>query len=103
MPTDFGRRLPVDTRMVREIQSSARMSAENPNLMNEWGGVGAYTYWAKQPLADRLVFFATRAGYDTPQAIADVTDLKTTEVNRSIGKLTAQGFITVGEVSPTEM
>lgn len=90
----------VDSRMLREIQSDSRMASENPNMMAEWGGPGAYQYWVKQPVADRLTYFAVQQGYSDPKAIADVTDLKLADVNRSIGKLTEQGFLAVGEVTP---
>ena len=100
MVADFGRRLPIDSKMVQEIQSDPQMSQEQgTGFMSDWGSPGAYQYWSRQPLSDRMVFYATQAGYNTPQAIADVTSLKIKDVNKSIGKLTEQGFLAVGEVT----
>lgn len=94
MRDDFGRRLPMDTRMIREISTSTSMNAENgANLCRDWGGGADYVYWARQPLAKRLTYFAIQEGYLTSDDIASVTGLKTSEVNKELTKLNAEGII----------
>ena len=100
MPDDYGRRMTMDSRMVREIERSSGMSAEQGSgWLSEWGGPVAYRYWAKQPVADRMTYFAIQEGYTAPEDIAAVTDLGVKDVNKSIRKLEKQGVITgVAEV-----
>lgn len=89
----------MDVRMVQEIASSPSMSADQgASWLQEWGGSSGYMFWAKQPLNNRLTYFAVQEGYNTPESISAVVDLPVSEVNRSLGKLQAQGLVDVGQV-----
>ena len=92
-PKDFGRRLSLDTRMISQILEKG----DQPSTwLSEWGGPSGYQFWAKQPLADRLTFFAVTEGFNTPQDIASAADLKVSDVRRSLSKLEKAGLIETG-------
>ncbi len=97
---DFGRRMSMDSRMVNEIRRSPAMMREQggSDWLSDWGGSGGYMYWAKQPVEDRMTFFAVQEGYSTQQDIADVTGLKTGDVSRSLTKLEKRGLVAPGVV-----
>ncbi len=99
MVKDFGRRLPMDTRMVSEISRSSKMSQEQGvGILSEWGGSDVYQFWAKQPVSHRLTYFAVQEGYTTAADIAAVTDLKKSEVTRALTALDEKGLVTLGVV-----
>ena len=100
MPKGFGRDLPMDTRIIRDIQRSPSMSAEQgPGWLNEWGGPSGYSFWAGQPVNDRVVYFAVTEGYSTQKDIRDATGLSSGEVLTSLTKLERKGLIETGQVA----
>ena len=100
MPTDFGKNLQMDTRMVDKVQRSAAMSQEQGSgFLADWGGPSAYKYLARQPMEDRMTYLAVQAGYTSVKDIADVTGLNTTAVYRSVGKLQASNMVPAGLVT----
>jgi len=100
MVRDFNRRLPMDTKIIRDIQRSPSMSAEQgPGWLNEWGGPSGYSFWAGQPVNDRVVYFAVTEGYGTQKDIRDATGLSSGEVSTSLTKLERKGLINVGQVA----
>ena len=100
MARDFNRRLPMDTKIIRDIQRSPSMSAEQgSSWLSEWGGPGGYSFWAKQPLSDRVVYFAVTEGYSTQKDIRDATGLSSGEVSTSLTKLERKGLIETGVVT----
>ncbi len=101
MPKDFGRRLPMDSRMVDEIRRSPAMMREQggSDWLSEWGGSSGYSYWARQPMEYRMTYFAVQEGYSTAQDIADVTGLRKSDVSKSLTRLENQGLVEPGVVS----
>lgn len=100
MPKDYGRNMRMDSRMVDEIQRSPQMMQEQGGSawLADWGGPGAYIYWSKQPLNERMTYFAVLEGYSTSQDIADVTGLAKADVTRALTKLSKQGLVETGVI-----
>jgi len=97
MPKDFGRRIPFDPRIAEEISRSPRMMKEQGgNFLGSWGGPSSYIYWARQPLADRMTYFALVEGYTNPSEIAAVTDLDVKKVEGALSRLEKKGLVGVG-------
>ena len=96
---DYGRRMSMDSRMVREISRSPEMSAEQGSeWLGDWGGPSGYQFWARQPVNQRLTYFAIQDGYTTARDIADVTDLKQADVSRALVALDKRGIVALGVV-----
>lgn len=100
MPTDFGRRGKLDTRMAREIQASPRMYAENrySSVFTEWGPWG-YAFWMKQPEWQRVVYFAVQEGHTTVPDIASAVGLPEGQALGTVKMLENRGLIPVGVVT----
>jgi len=99
MANQFGRRMSMDSRMVDEISRSPKMMADQGSgWLDSWGGTSGYQYWAKQPVSDRMTYFAVIEGYDTAKDIADVTGLRGVDVVRSLAKLGDAGLVDIGVV-----
>lgn len=95
---DYGRRLPMDTRMIREIADSPALSAENPHICSDWGGPEMYTYLAKQPQAIRMTYLAVQNGYSTVEDISAATDLPVKDVDKALSRLSTAGIVDPGVV-----
>ena len=101
MVRDFNRRLPMDTRVVRDIQRSPKMSAEQgPNWLSDFGGPQGYSYWAKQPMPERVTYFAVQEGATTQQQVVDWTGLRSGEVSSALSSLERKGLVEKGVMGP---
>lgn len=97
---DFGRDLPLDTRIVREIQRSPSMSAEQGSgWLSKWNGPQGYTMQARMTLPERVTYNAVEQGYGTEADISDATGLLRGEVSVALTKLQAMGLVEVGQVT----
>ena len=93
-------RIPVDPRIVQDIQTHRKMRDEQGStFMTKWGGPSEYSKLASMPAPDRLVLMAVKEGYATPATIADVTGLPVDTVNSRVSILKGQGLIEKDEVS----
>lgn len=100
MPRDFGRRLPMDSKVVDKIRRSPQMSAEQgSSFMSDWGGSSNYIAFAKKPVEQRVTYFAVQQGYSTVKDISDATGLSTGEVNSALTQLSRDGLVDVGVVT----
>ncbi len=99
MPKDFGRRLPVDTRIISDIQRSPQMRAEQgPSWLSEWGGPQGYKMQADMSESVRVTYNAVLEGYGTEPDIRDATGLSSGEVSSSLTTLQWRGLVEVGQV-----
>jgi len=99
MPSNFGRNLPMDPRMIREIQSNSRMYAEQGSgFMQEWGGPERYQQVAGLPETDRVVFYAIQEGYTDPSELEIVTGANSKEIALSLSRLERKGLIVMEPV-----
>lgn len=98
---DLGRRMSMDSRMVDKIRRSPQMLAEQggSEFLSEWGGPTGYSFWAKQPVAHRVTYFAVQEGLTTVKDIAGATGLKEKEVNDSLTALEGKGIVPKGLVT----
>lgn len=100
MREDFGKRLPVDTRIIEDIRRSPTMSAEQgPAFMPDWGGPSAYQEMARWPASQRMTWFAVQEGYTTETDIADATGLRVADVSKALTALHTKGLVVKGVVS----
>lgn len=99
MPEDFGRKIRMDPRMVRKIDRSPAMSAEQgPDWLAGWGGATRYQELAYSPQAERMTYLAYEAGYTTPSEIEVVTGLRPQEVSSALAILRGRGDINRAEM-----
>lgn len=97
---DFGRRLPMDLEMAREIAATPHLLAEQgPSFLQDWGGPRNYQMVARMPVDQRVVYYAVQDGYTTTPELADATGLSTAEVTKALGALAARGMVELGVVS----
>lgn len=99
MPENFGKRLPMDLRMVEEIRRSPANSAENVGMLEDWGGTVAYKEMARWPVEQRMAFFAVQEGYTTEADIAAATGLKTSDISRALTALQGKGVVQTGVIT----
>lgn len=95
------RRLPIDPKMVKEIQSSPRMYAEQGGgFLESWGGPGMYQVLSRLPVEERLVYASIIDGATTPSEIEVMTGLTPQEVNKGIEGLQKRRMIKIeGSIS----
>ena len=87
-------RLPVDPRVVKEIQGSPDMSAEQgAGFLGFAGGAANYQQFASLPYVDRLTYAAVLEGNTTADAISTVTDLKVEQVEGALTRLQDKGLV----------
>ena len=102
MPREgFGEILPVDPRMIEEIQSSRVMSGEQgPGWMQEWGGPEMYQEMSQAPVTARMVYYAALEGFTSPDQIEVATGLSKGEVSSGVSWLRRKGYVAAEEVIP---
>jgi predicted Rossmann fold nucleotide-binding protein DprA/Smf involved in DNA uptake len=96
MPNGYARyeRMPVDPRIVEDIQRSSSLSSEQGiGFMAEWGGSSQYKTFANLPRNNRYVYAAVLDGYSTPEEIEVVTGLSLKDVNMSLAELQGKGLV----------
>lgn len=99
MPYEYGRRLPVDTRIVRRIQEDPDMSSEQgPNFMASWGGPEMYRMMSRLPVTARVTYYAIHEGATTESDVANITGLTPTEVRSGLKRLADEGIVPEGTV-----
>ena len=96
MRQNFGRRLPLDPRIVERIMRSPELVGEQVNFMDAWGGPHMYRQLARMPTDQRMTYMAIREGITTPEAIAVATELRPEQVERALDVLERKGLITPG-------
>lgn len=97
---DYGKRLPVDLRIVRRVYEDPKMSAEQGSeFMSQWGGAPDYVYWARQPVNMRMTYFAIKDGWTDVRDIAAVTELSTRDVSTALTKLENSGVVEPGTIT----
>ena len=90
-------RLPMDPKLVREIQRSSEMVGEQGSgFMEDWGGPSMYRQMAKIPPVPRVVYYVIRGGTTEPSEIEIVTGLTSKEVSDAIVDLQRRGLVTYG-------
>jgi len=103
MPTDYGKRLPCDPRIVEKIQRSPQMMAEQGStFLTNWGGPGAYQMAANLPVKQRVTYYAVSEGLTTPEEISIAVDLSVEEVNSALSQLSKKGLVTIA-AEPMEL
>jgi len=100
MPIDYGRRLPLDPRMVQKIQRSPEMMAEQGDFLSDWGGPAMYQLLAELPTNQRMTYLAVYQGLTTSEEISIATDLPVGQVESALTSLGKRGLI---EITPTEL
>ncbi len=92
MLKDFGKRLPVSTRMTRIIMQNPRAMAEQgAGFMGEWGGGERYIEMAKMPMSARVCYYALQGGLQ-PEQIEVSTGLTSGEVQKGLSVLQGKGL-----------
>jgi hypothetical protein len=92
-------RIPMDPRVVEEIQKSPTMRAEQgPGFMSYAGGPAQYRLLAGLPREERLVYAAVAEGYSLPSEIEVVTGLTGKQVSRGVEGLKKMGLISLESV-----
>lgn len=87
-------RIPVDPKVIREIQRSPAMRAEQgPGFMQSWGGPKKYQEMARLPMEERLVYAAVLEGHTVSSDIEVVTGLGSEEVGRGLAGLKRRGLV----------
>ena len=100
MLKDFGRELPVDPKMIEEIQSSPAMLAEQGSgFMQDWGGPQMYREMAYAPENARIIYYVVLEGNTDPSQLEVITGLSKEEVERGLGWLQRKGHVKLEEVS----
>jgi len=93
-------RLPVDPRIVRQVQGDSRMSREQgPGFMQRWGGAQNYMQASSMPVNQRVVYMAIGEGFVSPDAIIVATGLGVRDVNKALEELERLGYVETGVVS----
>lgn len=93
------RRLPVDPRIVEEIQRSPSMSGEQgTGFMQQWGGPQQYRLMASLPPTTRLVYESILSGTSDPSLIEIETGLDIKDINAAISSLKDKGLVHEEEV-----
>ena len=97
---DFGANLPVDPRMIQQIQGNPQMSSEQGSgLMADWGGPQMYQEMAVLPASVRVTYYAVRGGASNSNDISVQTGLTTKEVDSAVNFLTKRGYISAETVT----
>jgi len=92
---NVGERIPVDPRVVQEIQRNATMMQEQGgNFMSDWGGAQRYEQMAEAPREARMVYYSVIDGANTSEEIEVVTGLSSKEVTSGLGWLGKKGLVT---------
>lgn len=90
---EYGRRIPVDPKVIKEIQRSPKMRAEQGvPFMQSWGGPQRYQQMARLPTAARVVYYSLQEGVPQDQ-ISVVTGLTPGEVEEGIARLSREGLL----------
>ena len=85
--------LPVDTRIVEEIQRSPKKLEEQGGcFLDKWGGPSNYNTLAKLSPEERLVYVSTLQGLSDPAAIADAVSTSET-FGKAFSKLERQNLL----------
>jgi len=99
---DYGRRLPVDPRVVERIERSpTMMSEQGPSFMATWGGAQKYKRVAKLPVNQRRVYYAVESGIKTPEALAMELRMSEASVEKALSWLEKKGWVSM-EPTPIE-
>lgn len=100
MPINYGKRLPVDPRVVDRIQRSPQMMAEQGGaFLQSWGGPQMYQKGAKLPVNQRVVYHAVESGLRTPEEISPAVDLSIKDVESALSQLEKKGLVSL-EAAP---
>ena len=90
--------MPVDPRIVQEIQGSPSMRAEQgTEFMAGYGGPASYQAMARMPIEQRVVYRAVQDGITNATDISQATGLTPTEVNNGLGGLQKRGLVYVSK------
>ena len=93
-PSVSSMRLPVDPRVVKEIQASGRMSREQgAGFMGSAGGPGVYQKLARLSREDKLVYTAVTGGHTTLEELEVATGLDESRVKAGLTTLQKVGLI----------
>jgi len=96
----MSKRLPMDTRLVREIQSDPIKRAEQGSgFLKDFGGPEAYLVSSGMPVNARLVYDAIQDGVGEIPDLLVVTGLSEADINSAISYLKGQDL--VQEENPT--
>ena len=106
MPYDYGKmsRLPMDPRMLTEIERSPVMTAEQgPTFLQGWGGSSGYQSFSGLPLDQRLTYAALLDGAVTLEEVEVMTGLSPREVGSGLQGLENEGLISPDVVASLRM
>lgn len=101
MRGDYGRKMSADRRVVDNIRRNPAMIAEQQGskMVEDWGSLGNYSYWARQPMPERVTFVAVNEGFTTAGDIASATGLTIAEVSDALSKLEVKGHVEPGVIT----
>lgn len=95
-------RIPMDPKIIEEIQRSPGMLAEQaghtPGWLSGWGGPGMYQIFARLPVEERLTYAAVLDGNTTVSAIEVATGLTNTQIGMGLSGLQKRGLVSKAEV-----
>ena len=93
------KRIPVDIRLVEEIERGAKMRSEQgEGWLAGWGGPSGYRFFASLPMEERLVYAAVLENYSTKSEIGDITGLTSKQVDEGLGGLRKRGLVSEEKV-----
>ena len=94
------KRIPVDPKIIAEIQKSSQMRSEQgEGWLAGWGGPSEYRFFASLPMEERLVYAAVLENYSTPAEIEGVTGLASGQVDRGLSGLRKKGLVSEEKVT----
>jgi len=101
MPVGYGRKLPYDSKMAREISRSPAMVAEQGGssaYLADWGGASTFRAMAKAPVEARVVYYAVKDNLNDEASIEVATGLSRAEISRGKDWLVSRGYISNDDI-----
>ncbi|KKN03508.1 hypothetical protein LCGC14_1107000 [marine sediment metagenome] len=93
VPEDFGKRLPVDYRVVDEIiLSTGMMQDQGVDFLWRWGGPSLYKEVSRLDESTRVLFYAREEGYIDDMEISIMTGLSLEAIEVGDKKLKDKGL-----------
>lgn len=92
-------RLPVDLRIVEEIERSSAMRREQGSgFLQRWGGPSKYAYYARMPELEKRLLEALFDGWCTLDALTNVLNVSRREASVALESLKRKGLVKTVEI-----
>lgn len=94
MPVGYGKRLPVDPRVIDRIQRSPTMMGEQgTGFMQSWGGPTKYKDVSRLTRNQRTCLYAVEGGLSTAEEISIALDVPVSKVETVLAQLERKGLV----------